>query len=310
MTNKNFWLGKKVLITGDRGFLGSNLSRALTMRGAVVIGMDIKRSKKEDVGDYDSVEGIIKRNNIRIIYHLAAEAIVANVHKIPRRALITNICGTWNVLEATRVLGNIETVVIASSDKAYGEHRKLPYKEDYILLARYPYDVSKSCADALARSYYSSYGIPVVVTRCGNIYGLGDSNLCRLIPSAVNCFINKSTLEVRGYGKFVRDFVYVDDVVDAYIKIAENFKGKKLSGHVFNIGNEKPVSILELIKTMNMIVGNKLQYKLVGKASGEICKQYLDSSRAKRILGWTPQWTLERGLSKTLEGAIEYGAYR
>lgn len=305
---KDFWQGKHVLITGDQGFVGSHLRKALIERGAKVTGFDIKN--KLDVNDYDLLEEVVKRKRIQIIYHLAAEAIVENVHMRPRRAFMTNICGAWNIAEVCRLVKGIEMAIFASSDKAYGEHKKLPYKEDYLLLAKHPYEVSKSCADILVQSYFCNYNLPIAVTRCGNIYGCGDPNHCRLTPQAINCLLSGKTLKVRGYGKFIRDFVYIDDIVDGYIRIAELFKKRKLAGQIFNFGNDKPISILDFVKTISRLTGKKLKYKLVGTAFGEIQRQYLDSSKARRVLGWKPNLTLEDGLRIVLQEAHKNGSYR
>lgn len=296
----NFWEHKRVLITGDKGFVGSQLALALKKRGALVYGMDMK-CHGEEITVFNDVEKIIRDNNIKIVYHLAAEAIVGNAHNKPIKAFMSNICGTWNILEACRLNGKIEAIVVASSDKAYGEHKKLPYREDYLLRSNYPYDVSKSCADMLAQSYFKSFNLPVVVTRCGNIYGFGDPNSCRLVPSAIKCLLEKKTLNVRGGGKFIRDFIHIDDAVNAYIKIGELFKRKNLSGEIFNLGNDKPVSILDVVK----IIGCK--YRLTSCSFGEIKKQYLNSKKAKRVLGWKPKVELEEGLRRTINAAYSQG---
>jgi len=283
-----------ILVTGDKGFVGSNLSFALKKKGHSVFGLDIK-CLSEDIFSYRVVDECVRENNIEMVYHLAAEAIVGNSQKEPIRAFMSNICGTWNVLEVCRLNKNIKAVIVASSDKAYGEHNKLPYKEDYLLRANYPYDVSKSCADMLAQSYHKSYGLPVVVTRCGNIYGYGDDHKCRLVPRAIDCLLTGNTLEVRGNGKFIRDFIYVNDIVCAYMKIGELFHKKNLAGQIFNLGNDKPVSILKVVQ----LIGCK--YKLVKNSFGEIPKQYLDSSKAHKVLGWEPRYTIKEGIRRTID---------
>lgn len=290
----SFWVNKRVLITGDKGFVGSNLSFVLKQAGAIVHGLDIK-CLSEDIFSYRTVDECVRENNIEMVYHLAAEAIVGNSQKEPIRAFMSNICGTWNVLEVCRLNKNVKAVIVASSDKAYGEHSKLPYKEEYLLKANYPYDVSKSCADMLAQSYHKSYGLPVVITRCGNIYGHGDDHRCRLVPRAISCLLSGDTLEVRGNGKFIRDFVYINDIVSAYVKIGELFIKRSLAGNIFNLGNDKPVSILKVVK----LIGCK--YKLIDSSFGEINKQYLDSSKSRRVLGWKPKYTLKEGIRRTID---------
>ena len=322
--NKRFWNSKKVLITGFEGFLGSNLTMKLISLGAKPVGLDIKVNRKEtifsysdykkikvvkgSVTDYKLVKDIIFKNNIDIIFHLAAEAIVDKSHASPKKSFEANICGTWNILDAARISGKVESVIVASSDKAYGPHKKLPYKEDYPLLGCHPYDVSKSCADLLAYTYFHTYNLPVAITRCGNIYGPGDFNFSRLIPDAMRCLYFNKKLSIRSDGKFVRDYVYVDDIVDGYIKISEVFKKYDLSGEAFNLSDENPITVLKLIDKINKlgIKENKLSYRILNKAKYEIKKQYLSSRKARRILGWKPSNSLEEGLKKTLNWYFNY----
>lgn len=306
---RNFWKGKRVLITGDQGFVGSHLAKALINKGAEVTGFDIKVNDM-DVSNYDLVEKTIREKKIQVVYHLAAEAIVERAGRMPLQAFLANILGTWNIIELCRTTKGIKSVIFASSDKAYGEHKILPYKENYPLLTKYPYEVSKSCADLLAQSYFFSYRLPIVITRCGNIYGCGDPNTNRLLPNAIRCLLNCKELLVRGSGKFVRDFIYIDDIVDAYIRIGELFKRRKLAGQVFNLGNNQPISILDFVKTINEVVRGGLRYRLIDGGFGEIQKQYLDSSKAYKLLGWKPKWSLKEGLIFTLQEAFKNGAYR
>ena len=302
----NFWKNKRVLITGSSGFVGSYLVRALIKLKAIVFCLDIKVNN-EDVRDYDLVKNVILANKIQVVYHLASEAIVGRAVENPRDAFSTNICGTWNVLEASRLCHHIEAVIIAASDKAYGEHIKLPYKEDFPLLAKYPYDVSKSCADMLSRSYFCTYGLPVVITRCGNIYGYGDDNLTRLIPSAINCLLNNKKLILFDKGNFVRDFIYIDDVISGYLKIGELMQERNLAGEVFNFSAEKTIMGLGVVKLINKITGNKLRYETSTILRCEIKKQHLSSSKAKRLLGWKAKVCLEEGLKKTINENSLFG---
>ena len=322
--NKKFWRNKKVLITGFEGFLGSNLTKTMISSGAKVFGLDIKVGRKDtiltkadyskitvikgSVANYELVKKIILSNNIDTIFHLAAEALVGKGYLYPRKAFLSNICGTWNILDAARILGKVESVIVASSDKAYGSHAKLPYKEDYPLIANHPYDVSKSCADLLAYTYAHTYNLPVAVTRCGNIYGPGDFNFSRLIPDSMRCLYFDRKLSIRSDGKFVRDYVYVDDIVDGYIRIAEVLRKYDLSGEAFNLSDEKPITVLKLIDKINKIgiSDKKLSYKILNKAKYEIKKQYLSSEKARRILGWKPSNSLEGGLKKTAGWYFNY----
>lgn len=312
----NFWRNKNVLITGYEGFLGSHLTRTLLNRGAKICGLDIRICRKQtilscrelakvkiikgSVENFSLVSEIIKKHKIEFIFHLAAKSLVGECLREPIKALSTNIRGTWNVLEASRNSNTIKVIVIASSDKAYGSHTKLPYKENASLSGSHPYDVSKSCADLIAHTYYNTYGLPVVVTRCGNIFGPGDFNFSRIIPDAVRSAIMNNKLIIRSDGKFIRDYIYVDDVVNAYLSLSEKFQRLKLDGNAFNFSYEKPISVLELVKIIYYLTGKELNYKILDQAKYEIKKQYLLSKKAKEILGWKPRFTLEEGLKKTI----------
>ncbi|MGD0335663.1 MAG: NAD-dependent epimerase/dehydratase family protein [Candidatus Omnitrophota bacterium] len=322
--DKNFWKDKKILITGFEGFLGSNLSKALLKTKAKVVGLDIKVLRKEtlfnqedyrnitvykgSVTNYGLIEKILRKHSIDVVFHLAAEAIVGRSHGDPVRAFHANITGTWSVLEACRKQGRIEAVIVASSDKAYGEHDKLPYKEGYPLAANHPYDVSKSCADLIANTYAHTYGLPVVITRCGNIYGPGDFNFSRLIPDMMRCLFRDKTLLIRSDGKFVRDYVYVDDIVEGYLKAAELLKARNLAGEAFNLSYERPITVLELLAKLDTLkaVTRKPKYKILNLAKYEIRKQSLFSGKARRILKWKPKYNLEDGLKKTLAWYFNY----
>lgn len=312
----DFWRNKNVLITGYEGFLGSHLTRTLLNCGAIVCGLDIHIRRKQtilsgkelakvkiikgSVENFSLVSEIIKKHKIEFIFHLAAKSLVGECLREPIKALSTNIRGTWNVLEASRNSNTIKVIVIASSDKAYGSHTKLPYKENASLSGSHPYDVSKSCADLIAHTYYNTYGLPVVVTRCGNIFGPGDFNFSRIIPDAVRSAIMNKKLIIRSDGKFIRDYIYVDDVVNAYLSLSEKFQRLKLDGNAFNFSYEKPISVLELVKIIYYLTGKELNYKILDQAKYEIKKQYLLSKKAKEILGWKPRFTLEEGLKKTI----------
>jgi len=318
MGKSNFWQGKIVFVTGFEGFLGSRLTQMLLDRGAKVVGLDIKIFRKDtvltpidykrivvyrgSVADRKLVRGILRRHPINVVFHLAAEAIVYRSQENPLKAFESNIAGTWEVLEACRLYRNLQAIVIASSDKAYGAHKKLPYKEDAPLIANHPYDVSKSCTDLIANTYAHTYGLPVAITRCGNIYGPGDFNFSRLLPDAMRCFCSGKTLQIRSDGRFVRDYVYVDDVVEGYLKIAELLKRRKLEGEAFNLSNEMPLSVMQLLKKIDELSsrGRKLKYKIINTARYEIKKQYLCSRKARRTLDWKPRNTIGEGLKKTI----------
>lgn len=316
---KNFWKNRKVFVTGFEGFLGSHLTKTLISYGAKIIGLDINTFRKEtilrsqdykkiivykgSVANRNLVRSILRKHSVNIIFHLAAEAIVSRSYKNPLNAFKSNIMGTWEVLEAARQYKAVQAIVVASSDKAYGSHKKLPYREDAPLIANHPYDVSKSCADLIANTYFHTYGLPVAITRCGNIYGPGDFNFSRLIPDTLRCLVLDKILQIRSDGSFVRDYVYVDDIVAGYIKIAELFEKSKLSGESFNLSDEKPLTVVKLLNEIEKINfgENKLNYKIMNTAKYEIKEQYLSSAKARRVLGWKPKYSLEKGLKKTIE---------
>ncbi len=318
-TTGRFWNNKKVLVTGFEGFLGSNLVKALLDKKAKVIGLDIKTFRKDtllspedyrkivvykgSVANRNLVRRILRKHSINIIFHLAAEAIVGRSQVDPSNAFKSNITGTWEILEASRLKGDVQAIVVASSDKAYGDHKKLPYQEDAPLIANHPYDVSKSCADLIANTYFHTYGLPVAITRCGNIYGPGDFNFSRLIPDAIRCILSGKTLKVRSDGKFVRDYVYIDDIVSGYIRIAELLRQRKLSGEAFNLSDEKPLTVMGVLKEIGNLgfSRNKLKYRIMNIARYEIKKQYLSSSKARRVLGWKPRYSIKEGLKKTAD---------
>jgi len=305
------------LITGFEGFLGSNLTRAMLKSGAKIAGLDIKTFRKDtlltaqdyreitvykgSVADYALVSRILKKHSINVIFHLAAEAIVGRSHNNPRRTFETNIAGTWEVLEAARQQGGMEAVVVASSDKAYGSHKKLPYTENAPLQGRNPYDASKSCADLIAHSYAHAYGLPLAITRCGNIYGPGDFNLSRIVPDAIRCALSAQVLDIRSDGKFTRDYVYVDDIVNGYILLAEKLKKLNLNGEAFNFSDENPLTVIELLNKIRKVLKGRPDYRILNKAKYEIRHQYLDSDKAKRILAWRPEVKVTDGIKLTVK---------
>jgi len=314
---RSFWRNKRVLITGFEGFLGSNLTRAMLKSGAKIAGLDIKTFRKDtlltaqdyrkitvykgSVANYALVSRILKKHSINVIFHLAAEAIVGRSHNNPRRTFETNIAGTWEVLEAARQQGGMEAVVVASSDKAYGSHKKLPYTENAPLQGRNPYDASKSCADLIAHSYAHAYGLPLAITRCGNIYGPGDFNLSRIVPDAIRCGLSAQILDIRSDGKFTRDYVYVDDIVNGYILLAEKLKKLNLNGEAFNFSDENPLTVIELLNKIRKVLKGRPDYRILNKAKYEIRHQYLDSRKARKMLGWKPATDVHKGVNNAVK---------
>lgn len=307
---------KNILITGFEGFLGSHLTRQLIAEGTKVVGLDIQTRRKETIltnTDYkmikvvkgsvvnaDLIGRLLRKHSIEIVFHLAAEAIVGNSVQQPVKAFTTNITGTWTVLENCRKNHSVKAVIIASSDKAYGSHTKLPYHEDAALCGDHPYDVSKSCADLISYTYYHTYGLPVAITRCGNIYGPGDFNFSRIVPEAIRSMLSGCKLRIRSDGKFTRDYVYVKDIVDGYLLLAKNLLWGRFAGESFNFSNEDPMTVESLVKEISALVGKKPFYQILNKAVCEIKHQYLASGKARKMLGWKSSYTLKQGLRETI----------
>ncbi len=259
---------------------------------------------KGDISNLGFVKKIIIHYRPQTIFHLAAEAIVEIANRNPIKTFTTNIEGTWNILEASRGKRFIEAIVSASSDKAYGNHKRLPYREDTALRGEHPYDVSKSCADLLCQTYFKTFGVPVCVTRCGNIYGPGDFHFSRIIPDSICSVLQNKKLVIRSDGQFTRDYVYVEDIVTAYLMLAQKMKKLHLFGQAFNFSNEQPIKVIDLFKEIARLCTQngkiKMQPKILNKADFEIRHQYLSSRKARKILQWKPKHTLKQGLLKTI----------
>ncbi len=311
----NYWRTKRVLITGHEGFVGSWLAKVLLEKGAYIVGIDKVENRrlsvleglrgritciKGNISNLRLVKALIDKYKPRIIFHLAAEAIVDKANKNPLRTFRSNIEGTWNILEASRDKQFIEGIIVASSDKAYGSHEKLPYREDAALKGNHPYDVSKSCTDLICHTYWNTYKVPVCVTRCGNIYGPGDFNFSRVVPDAIRCAINDKQFIIRSDGRFTRDYVYVEDIVNGYIMLAEKLKKLKLQGEAFNFSDENPVAVIDVVKKIYRLIDKKPNYKILNKAEYEIRHQYLDATKVKRFLSWKSKYDLDSGLMKTI----------
>ena len=312
-----FWKGRHVLVSGGAGFIGYALATKLAEVGAKVVVLDIKPSLPDfTLGTFDGrkkihyvrgsvtskkvIEIILRKHKIKTVFHLAAEAIVGRANHDPVRTLYSNAQGTWTLLEAIRQYGNVSETVVASSDKAYGSHEHLPYTEKAALRGLNPYDCSKSCTDLIAQMYAHSFGVPIAILRCGNVYGPGDTNWSRLIPDAFRSIARGKTLEIRSDGTFKRDYVYIDDIVDAYLLMAEKTVSKKLGGRAFNIGNNKPLKVIDVVKHIQKIEP-KLRYRILDAAKNEIRDQYLDSRKAARIIKWRPRTSMVDGFKRTAD---------
>ncbi len=318
------WYHKKVFVTGATGVVGSWLVKELLAQGAYVVALirdadpqselflsgDVHRLSVTSgrLEDFASLERAINEHEIDTVFHLAAQTIVGVGYRYPLATFEANIRGTYNLLEACRVHSRlVKGIVIASSDKAYGEQAILPYTEDMPLDGRQPYEVSKSCVDLLARSYHATYDLPVVIARCGNIYGGGDLNWSRIVPGTIRSFLEGNRPIIRSDGKFLRDYIYVKDVVTAYMLMAELLEYDRVKGQAFNFSTESPLSVLEMVAAIQGLMNcGHLEPVILNEAVGEIRDQYLSALKAKEVLGWRPQFGLQQGLGETIEWYHSY----
>jgi len=312
-----FWRNKSVFVTGATGLLGSWLCSSLAREGAnltclvrdwvprsmllqenAIKNINIVRGSAED---FYTLERTLNEYDIETVFHLAAQTIVERANRNPMSTFETNIRGTWNLLEACRRVSTVSQIVIASSDKAYGEQKKLPYSESTPLQGSHPYDVSKSCADLIAQSYYRTYGLPVCITRCGNFYGGGDLNFNRIVPGTIRSLINNVPPVIRSDGSYIRDYFYIKDAASSYMLLAEKMAELDISGEAFNFSNETQVTVLELVNKIIAIMGKKhIKPLVLRKAKNEIPHQYLSAKKARTLLKWKPRYTLEEGLKETV----------
>src|SRR5439155_11784392 len=272
---------------------GSNFYRfGLDKRVATVRG---------DLEDYSLIERILNEYEVEVVFHLAAQTIVGIANHNPLSTFSANIQGTWNVLEAARHARSIKAVVQASSDKAYGTHAMLPYTEEAPLVGRHPYDVSKSCADLIAQAYWTTYKLPVAITRCGNFYGGGDLNFNRVVPGTIRSIVDGQRPIIRSDGTLIRDYFYVKDGVGAYITTAEALLAGGAEGEAYNFSNEIQVTVRDLVDAICRVMGVKPDPVVQSDAPNEIPHQYLSAAKARRDLKWAPDYTLEQGLAETVD---------
>lgn len=316
---ENYFKNKRVLVTGATGLVGGHIAEKLVAQGAVVFITRRSRdyrsyfSEKKldektisaicDIKNYGRVFDVISKYEIEYIFHLAAQPIVPTAFINPKEALETNIMGTVNILEAARNCPNIKGIVLASSDKAYGKKCDKA-DETNPMAGNHPYDVSKSCADLIARTYANTYSLPVAVSRFGNIYGPGDLNTNRIIPGIMKAIISDETLEIRSDGTFIRDYVYVKDVANGYLLLMENID--KAKGEAFNFSTGYNFSVLQLIDKVSEVVGKKCEYKITNNQKNEIPSQSLNYDKAAKILGWKSNYTFEEGMKETYEWYEKY----
>ena len=316
-SQRSFWRDRPVLVTGATGLVGAWLTRRLRESGANVVCLvrdwvpqcELVRSGtieqvsvvRGDIRDRDCLERAIGEYETDTVIHLAAQTIVGIANRNPISTFESNIQGTWNLLEACRRSGGVRSVVIASSDKAYGHQENLPYGEDTPLAGRHPYDVSKSCADLIAQAYAASFALPVAVTRCGNFYGGGDLNWNRIMPGTIRSVLRGERPVIRSDGQYVRDYFYVEDGAAAYMLLAEQLHTRsELAGQAFNFSNELEITVIELVNRILAAMDSRLEPLILNQASNEIRRQYLSAERARRELSWAPLFDLDSGIARTI----------
>jgi CDP-glucose 4,6-dehydratase len=322
-----FWTDRPTLVTGATGLVGSWLVKRLVEAGADVVCLvrdwipqsellrDDSRQRvmervkvvRGDVFDQALLERVCGEYEINTVLHLAAQTIVSVANRNPVSTFETNIGGTWALLEACRRSPSVKQIVIASSDKAYGDQEVLPYTEDAPLQGKHPYDVSKSAADLIAQAYATSYQLPVTITRCGNFYGGGDLNWNRIVPGTIRSIIRGQRPIIRSDGQYIRDYFYVEDGAEAYMLLAEKLaENRDLIGHAFNFSNESQVTVSELVAHILKLMKSDLEPEILNQASNEIRAQYLSAAKARMMFQWEPSFTLGEGLERTIAWYVRF----
>lgn len=315
--SSGIWLDRPTLVTGATGLVGSWLTRRLIETGADVVCLvrdwvpqsellraaSYSRAKvvRGDIRDRDLLERVLGEYEINTVFHLAAQTVVGVANRNPISTFESNIAGTWNMLEACRRSPSAKAIVLASSDKAYGDQPNLPYSEDMPLKGRHPYDVSKSCADMLAQTYATTFGLPVTITRCGNFFGGGDLNWNRLVPGTIRSVIRGQRPVIRSDGEFVRDYFYVEDGAAAYMLLAERLLAdSSLAGRAYNFSNENQLTVAGMVNLILREMGSSLAPEIRNEVSNEIRRQYLSAERARRELIWYPLFSQDEGIRRTV----------
>lgn len=315
--NSTFWQDRPTFVTGGTGLVGNWLVRRLLKAKADVVCLvrdwvpqsEVVRSGlienikviRGDIRDRDTLERVIGEYEINTVIHLAAQTIVTIANRNPISTFETNVAGTWNLLEACRRSPTVKQVIMASSDKAYGDQEILPYNEKTPLQGQHPYDVSKSAADLIASTYAISYGLPVAITRCGNFYGGGDLNWNRIIPGTIRSITRGQRPIIRSDGQYIRDYFYVEDGAAAYMLLAEQLAARpEIMGQAFNFSNEIQVTVNQIVGKIIKLMNSNLESDIRNEASNEIRHQYLSAEKAKKELNWKPLFNLDEGLSRTI----------
>lgn len=321
--NKSFWRDKPTFVTGGTGLVGSWLIKSLVNSGADVVCLvrdwipqsemvrthTLEKVKvvRGDLCNYELLERILGEYEINTVFHLAAQTIVSIANRNPISTFDTNIGGTWKLLEACRRNPTVKQVIVASSDKAYGDQKELPYDENTPLQGQHPYDVSKSCADLIAHTYAKTYDLPIVITRCGNFYGGGDLNWNRIIPGTIRSILRRQRPVIRSDGNYVRDYFFVEDGVAAYMFLAEKLAiMPDLKGEAFNFSNEIQVSVNQIVRKILELMNSDLEPEILNEASNEIRHQYLSAEKVRKKLQWIPLYTLNEGLERTIAWYEEF----
>lgn len=326
MEMNDFWRDRRVFLTGATGLLGGSLVQRLLNLGAEVVCL-VRDATPHNrlycenlieqvsivnghVCDFGTVERVLAEYGITTVFHLAAQTIVGVANRDPVSTFEANVRGTWTLLEACRRSPLVEQIVVASSDKAYGEHAQLPYDETMPLQGRHPYDVSKSCVDLLAQTYAVTYSLPVCITRCANLFGGGDFNWNRLIPGTIRSLLRNERPVIRSDGQYFRDYLYVEDATAAYALLAQRLSEEPdLRGEAFNFSMESRLTVLDVVRRILDLMKSDLCPDIRNEASNEIREQYLSSAKARRVLGWAPSFTMDEGLRRTIAWYTQYFAH-
>lgn len=318
----NFWKDRRVFITGATGVIGLNLVNQLLSMDANIVAFVrdwVPRTKilgswlqdsgkvtivRGELEDYNSILRTLAEYETECIFHLGAQTIVNVGNRSPLTTFRSNIEGTWNLLEAARVLNtysdDIKCICVASSDKAYGSSHILPYTEDLPLRGEHPYDVSKSCTDLITQSYALSYQLPTCIARMGNIYGPGDLNFNRIVPGTIKSLIDGKRPVIRSDGKPIREYFFVEDAVDAYLTLAESMERKKIIGQAFNFSSGERIQVSEMVRNIISLFGSSTEPEILNTSRNEITDQYLSIEKAKKILSWSPKYSVDKGLKLTI----------